>query len=68
MAGWSIATNPLANVVADLNRQFPEPIRIDDPKLAQSRISGVLILDTQGDVLQRFCRAPIGTRAAGEER
>lgn len=45
---------PLANVVADLNRQFREPIRIEDPKLAQSRISGVLILDNQADVLQRL--------------
>jgi transmembrane sensor len=57
--GWRIGRlvyrdEPLANVVADLNRQFPTPIRIDDPRLGQSRISGVLILDDQGDVLQRL--------------
>lgn len=57
--GWRIGRlvyrdEPLANVVADLNRQFPSPIRIDDPRLGQSRISGVLILDNQADVLQRL--------------
>jgi len=45
---------PLANVVADLNRQFPDSIRIDDENLGRSRISGVLVLDNQGDVLQRL--------------
>lgn len=45
---------PLANVVADLNRQFAQSIRIDDADLGRSRISGVLVLDNQSDVLQRL--------------
>lgn len=45
---------PLANVVADLNREFPDQIAIQDTELARSRISGVLVLDNQGDVLHRL--------------
>ena len=45
---------PLSGVVADLNRQFPEKIRIDDEHLAQEKISGVLVLDNQNLVLERL--------------
>jgi len=45
---------PLSRVVADLNRQFPEQIRIDDERLAQEKISGVLVLDNQNLVLERL--------------
>lgn len=45
---------PLSQVVADLNAQFPEPIRIADPRLAAEPISGVLILDDEAAVVRRL--------------
>ncbi|MFN3583239.1 FecR family protein [Phenylobacterium sp.] len=45
---------PLGDVVADLNRQFATPIRIDDPDLASLPISGVLVLDDQEAVIRRL--------------
>lgn len=44
----------LGDVVADLNQQFPTPIRIEDPTLAATPISGVLILDNQDAVIRRL--------------
>ena len=45
---------PLAEVVADLNQQFSTPIRIEDPALAATPISGVLVLDEQDAVIRRL--------------
>lgn len=45
---------PLSNVVADLNRQFAKPILIADPELGQTPISGVLVMDSQSDVVGRL--------------
>jgi transmembrane sensor len=45
---------PLSEVVADLNQRFETPIRIDDPGLAATPISGVLILDDQAAVIRRL--------------
>jgi len=45
---------PLGEVVADLNRQFTRPIRIEDPDLAALPISGVLVLDDQDAVIRRL--------------
>ena len=45
---------PLAQVVADLNAQFPRPIRIADPALAAEPISGVLVLDDEAAVVRRL--------------
>lgn len=45
---------PLSNVVADLNRQFAKPILIADPELGQTPISGVLVMDSQSDVIGRL--------------
>jgi transmembrane sensor len=45
---------PLGEVVADLNQQFRTPMRIDDPQLAATPISGVLILDDQDAVIRRL--------------
>lgn len=45
---------PLGEVVADLNRQFPTPIRIEDRALAATPISGVLVLDDQDAVIRRL--------------
>lgn len=51
---------PLGEVVADLNQQFPRPIRIEDAALAQTRVSGVLVLDDQAAVVRRLALlAPI---------
>jgi transmembrane sensor len=51
---------PLGDVVADLNQQFPRPILIGDPALAQTRVSGVLVLDDQAAVIRRLALlAPI---------
>lgn len=45
---------PLSNVVADLNRQFAKPILIADPELGRTPISGVLVMDSQSDVVRRL--------------
>ncbi|HEY8615962.1 FecR family protein [Phenylobacterium sp.] len=45
---------PLSEVVADLNDQFPTPIRLADPELADVRVSGVLVLDDQDAVIRRL--------------
>jgi transmembrane sensor len=51
---------PLGDVVADLNQQFRDPIVIEDPALAQVRVSGVLVLDDQAAVIRRLALlAPI---------
>jgi transmembrane sensor len=51
---------PLGDVVADLNQQFPRPILLDDRALAQTRVSGVLVLDDQAAVIRRLALlAPI---------
>jgi transmembrane sensor len=45
---------PLREVIADLNEQFARPILIEDPTLADARISGVLVLDDQAAVIRRL--------------
>lgn len=45
---------PLSEVIADLNQQFVTPIRVDDPELAATPISGVLVLDDQDAVIRRL--------------
>jgi transmembrane sensor len=45
---------PLSEVVADLNRQFPKQIDIDDPELGRMPITGVIVLDEQQAVLTRL--------------
>lgn len=53
---------PLGEVVADLNQQFDTPIRVDDPTLAATPISGVLVLDNQAAVIRRLAlMVPIET-------
>ena len=44
---------PLAEVVGDLNRYFPTPIRVDGPA-AEQRFSGMLKLDAEEDVVRRL--------------
>ena len=45
---------PLANVVADLNRQYVEQIEISDPELGKLPITGVIVLDDQPAVVARL--------------
>jgi transmembrane sensor len=58
---------PLGDVVADLNQQFAKPIVLEDPALAQIRVSGVLVLDDQAAVIRRLALlAPIKALPSGE--
>lgn len=51
---------PLGEVIAELNLQFRRPIRLQDPSLAATRISGVLVLDDEDAVVRRLALlAPI---------
>jgi transmembrane sensor len=51
----------LGDIIADVNQQFAaSPIVIDDPALAQTKVSGVLVLDDQAAVIRRLALlAPI---------
>lgn len=59
---------PLSEVVADLNDQFPTPIRIENRQLAKAPISGVLILDDQDAVIRRLALlVPVRTVRSSQE-
>jgi transmembrane sensor len=45
---------PLADVVADLNRQFVEQTTISDPELGKLPITGVIVLDNPRAVMTRL--------------
>jgi transmembrane sensor len=45
---------PLADVVADLNRQFVQQTEIGDPELAKIPITGVIVLDNPEAVVARL--------------
>jgi len=45
---------PLAEVVADLNREFVEQIEVTDAALAQTPVTGVIVLDDQASVAKRL--------------
>ncbi|HEV2532012.1 FecR family protein [Phenylobacterium sp.] len=45
---------PLSIVVADLNAEFAKPIRIADPALAATPVSGVFIVDSEDAVVRRL--------------
>jgi transmembrane sensor len=45
---------PLAEVVADLNREFVEQIEVTDPALARMPVTGVIVLDDQASVATRL--------------
>jgi transmembrane sensor len=45
---------PLSVVVADLNAQFAKPIRVADPALAATPVSGVFIVDSEDAVVRRL--------------
>lgn len=45
---------PLSDVVADLNRQFDKPVRLGDARTGNMRLTGLLIVDTQANMLKRL--------------
>jgi transmembrane sensor len=45
---------PLSEVAADLSRRFAVPVRVADMRTAGLRFSGVLITDSEPDVLRRL--------------
>jgi transmembrane sensor len=54
---------PLSEVVADLNAQFRQPITIEDPKLAATPISGVLVVDGDESAVIRRLALLVSARA-----
>lgn len=57
--GWRVGrlvyrNTPLADVVADMNRQFPQQVTISDPALAAMPITGVIVLDEPNAVMSRL--------------
>jgi transmembrane sensor len=58
---------PLGDLIADLNQQFATPITLADPALAQTRVSGVLVLDDRAAVIRRLALlAPVKALPSGE--
>ena len=45
---------PLSQIVGDLNRLFPRPMKLADAKAADMRLSGVLIVDEQDAMVGRL--------------
>uniref|UniRef100_B0SYA7 Anti-FecI sigma factor, FecR n=1 Tax=Caulobacter sp. (strain K31) TaxID=366602 RepID=B0SYA7_CAUSK len=45
---------PLSEIVRDLNRLFPRPVKLGDDRAADMRLSGVLIVDEQGAMVDRL--------------
>ena len=56
---------PLSEVAADLSRRFAVPVRTADARTASLRFSGVLVTDSEADVLRRLqAFAPIRVEQA----
>jgi transmembrane sensor len=56
---------PLAEVVAELNRQFDRDIRLADATTGRQRVSGVLVLDDEKAVIERLSLlAPVSVSTA----
>jgi transmembrane sensor len=56
---------PLAEVVAELNRQFDRDIRLADATTGRQRVSGVLVLDDEKAVIERLSLlAPVSVSSA----
>ena len=57
---------PLRDVIVDLNQEFARPIILETASLAETRVSGVLVLDDQDAVIRRLALlAPIKATASG---
>ena len=68
---WTIGqliyrNQPLSEVAADLSRRFAVPVRTADADAAALPFSGVLVTDSQQDVLRRLeANAPVRVERAG---
>ena len=59
VAGWRqgrliYRDQPLTQIVGDMNRLFPRPVKLGDAKAGTMRLSGVLIVDEQGAMVDRL--------------
>ena len=45
---------PVSEVLADLNRQYPQPIRLAGPQARQMRFTGVLVIGTRDQMVARL--------------
>jgi transmembrane sensor len=59
VAGWRqgrliYRDQPLSQIVGDMNRLFPRPVKLGDAKAGDMRLSGVLIVDEQGAMVDRL--------------
>lgn len=53
---WQFDNLDLADVIAQINRQHPRPVRLDDPRLAAYRVSGVFSADDRSGLLAALTR------------
>jgi len=59
VAGWRqgrliYRDQPLSEIVGDMNRLFPRPVKLGDAKARDMRLSGVLIVDSQDAMVDRL--------------
>lgn len=59
VAGWRqgrliYRDQPLSQIVGDMNRLFPRPVKLGDAKARDMRLSGVLIVDSQDAMVDRL--------------
>lgn len=59
VAGWRqgrlvYRDEPLSQIVGDMNRLFPRPVKLGDTRAGTMRLSGVLIVDEQGAMVDRL--------------
>lgn len=59
VAGWRqgrliYRDQPLSQIVGDMNRLFPRPVKLGDARTANLRLSGVLIVDRQDAMVDRL--------------
>ena len=59
VAGWRqgrliYRDQPLSQIAGDMNRLFPRPVKLGDAEAAHMRLSGVLIVDEQGAMVDRL--------------
>lgn len=59
VAGWRqgrliYRDQPLSQIVGDMNRLFPRPVKLGDARAGALRLSGVLIVDDQGAMVDRL--------------
>jgi transmembrane sensor len=72
VAGWRqgrliYRDQPLSQIVGDMNRLFPRPVKLGDAEAAGLRLSGVLIVDDQDAMVDRLSHLlPVRTTTTDE--